>query len=43
MFADSTRFSRLRLDLLTGIILRFLTMGEYYFDFMKKRQGKKVF
>ena len=39
---DITGFCRTRLAFLTDSVLKVLTMGGRYFDFLKKRQGKKV-
>ena len=43
LLADVTRSCSTRLDLLDGILLKVPIISGRYFDFPKKRQGKKVF
>ena len=41
LFAEVNGFRRLRLDFLTGIVLRVPTMDDRVFDFPRKRRGKR--
>ena len=43
LFTDVTGFRSPRPAFFTGVLLRFTTMDEIYFDFPKKRRGKRIY